>query len=451
VIDDLLKALDTDADFVEARASRSWSTRIGVRDKEIESLVVGAREGAGVRVMHKGAWGFAASNTISDTSSLVKSALKLAKASSRRPIQAELADVKPSVAKARIRPKKHPSDTHADDKARQCLALSKRALADRKVHATDIGYGDVWGEWCYVNSEGARIEYHPVRSVFTASAFVKGEGLMRASDRAAGLRGVELLDAKEGLVDKVVSKARLLLKSELPPRGEFPVVIDPRMAGVLAHEAVGHACEADAVLNKRTILGNRQNTRIGSSHVTIIDDPTLPKYYGSYPFDDEGTPAQKKVLVRNGVLKSFLHSRETAAKLRQKPTGNARAESALAFPLVRMSNTFFERGTHSLRELLEPVKNGVFVEGMKGGVTEPSTGFFQFAAECGSIIENGELTKPLRDITLVGNILTTLKAVEACGRKWHAGTPGSCGKAGQAVPVSDGGPHIRIKKILVGG
>ncbi len=451
MLDLLLKHVGAPADFVEIRAARAWSTHISVRDKAIESLVAGAREGIGVRVLYKGAWGFAVSNSVSDIGSLVDRAIKLARASSVRPIAAKLAPVEPHVAKARIKPKHHPKDMHIDEKARRCVELSKRTLADSKVHASDVSYGDAWGEWCYANSEGSAIEYHPVRSVFTAAAFVKGDTLMRASDRDALLCGTEILNKKEVLVDRVITKAKRLLKSELPPKGSMPVVVDPRMAGVFAHEAVGHACEADAVLNKCSILGNRMNTLIGSRCVTIVDDPTLPRMYGSYPFDAEGTKAQRKVLVDKGRLCAFLHSRETAAKLGQKPTGNARAESVLAFPLVRMSNTFFEAGDHSREELFAPIKRGVYIEGMKGGVTEPSTGFFQFAAECGRLIENGELTKPLRDITVVGNIVDTLKLIEACGKQWKAGVPGTCGKAGQGVPVSDGGPHIRIKKMLVGG
>jgi TldD protein len=340
---------------------------------------------------------------------------------------------------------------HIDEKANRCLELSKRALGTKAVKAVDVAYADARGEWFYANSDGARIEYYPVRSVFSVSAFVKGKELLQAYEKDAGLRGVETLDNKEKLVDTAVTKALRLLKSSLPPKGMMPVVVDPRMAGVFAHEAVGHACEADAVLNKSSILGNKISKQIASKCVNISDDPTLPRMYGSYPFDDEGTPAQKKELVKDGVLNSFLHSRETAAKLGMKPTGNARAESTVAFPLVRMSNTFFEKGNHSFRELIEPIKHGVFVEGMKGGVTEPSTGVFQFASEAGYLIENGELTKPLRDIVLVGNITDTLKQVGACGKAWHAGTPGTCGKAGQGVPVSDGGPHIRINKMLVGG
>ncbi len=451
MIDELVRHVDAPADFVEIRAAKVWSTHIDVRDKEIDSMVAGAHEGVGVRVLYKGSWGFAVSNNVSDIASLVTRAIKLARASSARPINARLAPVEPQVATVRLKPKHHPKDMHIDDKARRCVSLSKRALADSKVHATDISYGDAWGEWCYANSEGAAIDYHPVRSVFTAAAFVKGDSLLRAVDKDALLCGTEILQKKEALIDRVVVKAKRLLKSSLPPRGSMPVVVDPRMAGVLAHEAVGHACEADAVLNRRSILGNRMNTRIGSSCVNIVDDPTLPKMYGSYPFDAEGTKAQRKVLVHKGRLNAFLQSRETAAKLGQKPTGNARAESTLAFPLVRMSNTFFEKGDQSREELLAPIKRGVFIEGMKGGVTEPSTGFFQFASECGRLIENGELTKPLRDVTVVGNIVDTLRLVEACGRTWRAGTPGTCCKAGQGVPVSDGGPHIRIKKMLVGG
>lgn len=451
MLDEIERALAKAEGFAEIRASRSWQNRVLVRGKEVDSVVAGGMEGLGVRVLLKGAWGFAASNDLGDIASVVERATRLAKAAGRKPIEAELADTTPAKASVHTRVKKHPSSVHIDDKARRCIELGKRALADKAIRTVDVSYGDSWGEWWFANSDGARIDYEPVRSVFAVEAYTKGAELFRSNERDAGLVGYEILDSPEHLVDDAVSNAKLLLKSELPPKGEMPVVVDPRMAGVLAHEAVGHACEADAVLNTRSILGDKLGKRIGSEHVSIVDDPTLPRCYGSYPFDAEGTPAQRKVLVDHGVLRSFLHSRETAAKLGQKPTGNARAESSLAFPLVRMSNTLFEKGDQSLEELLEPIKRGVFVSGMKGGVTEPANGFFQFAADYGRLIEDGELTKPLRDVTLVGNIMTTLNLVSACGKAVRIGNPGMCGKAGQMVPVSDGGPHIRIDRILVGG
>jgi TldD protein len=221
------------------------------------------------------------------------------------------------------------------------------------------------------------------------------------------------------------------------------------MAGTFAHEAIGHALEADLIINKNSTI-TRIGQHVGSEHVSITDDPTIPREFGSYPFDSEGVPASKTRLVERGRVNSFMHSRETAYKTRQKVTGNARSAGPTEFPLVRMSNTFFEPGDKSLEELLEGVKSGVYVRGFKGGVSDTDTGFFQFAAPHGNLIENGELGKPLRDITLLGNIIETLKKVDAAGKDLKTGFPGICGKADQSVPVGGGGPHIRIKEMLVG-
>ena len=448
MLDKLQKAATANADFVEIRAFFGNSTRVRLREREVEEASFGSSSGVGVRVLDNGAWGFAYTSVESKLWETVLRAIKLARATSKKPIGAELAHVEPACAKLSVKVKKHPADYGLDEKVALCREMVPEP--PKGIVTYDMNYSDGWGMSYYVNSEGAAIEYSPVRSIFGFTAYSKKNGeLLRAYERDGALKGVELLDKKRPLLRKAFSNALLLQRSKLPPKGKQTVIIDPKMAGVFAHEMVGHACEGDTIANEKSVLGDKLGRLLGSRHVSISDDPTLPGLFGSYPYDAEGTKARKTKLVENGRIVGFMNSRESAARLGMEPTGNSRAESAAHFPIVRMSNTFFEPGDRHVGELFEGI-DGIYVHGMKGGVTEPNTGYFQFAAEYGYLVENGEKTAPLRDITLVGHIIKTLRAVDAAADDFTVGHPGFCGKAGQTAFVSDGGPHIRIKEVLVG-
>ncbi|MFC2174734.1 TldD/PmbA family protein [archaeon] len=448
MIDSMKKAIASQPDFVEVRGSTGSMTRVRLREKDIETASSGSSSGFSARTLHKGAWGFAYTSDETKLPEIVKEAARLAKAASRKSLDASLAGKSTAEASITLKPKRHPADLGLDEKVSLCKELLAQKPEGIVTH--DLDYADAWGKSYYVNSEGAAIEYVPVRSFLAFSAYSKKNGeLLSAHDAVAGLKGVELLDNQAPLITSVFEKALLMQEAQLPPKGKMPVIIDPKMAGVFAHEMVGHAGEGDTVANGKSILLGKLGRLLGSSHVNIVDDPTLPELFGSYPYDAEGTKTRRTQLFKAGRIMEFLQSRESAARLNAEPTGNSRAESTANFPIVRMSNTFFEAGDHTDEELFDGA-NGVYAIGTKGGVTEPNTGYFQFAAEYGWLVENGEKTKPLRDVTLVGNLLETLRNVDACGKTIKLGSPGFCGKAGQSVAVSDGGPHIKIKEVLVG-
>ncbi len=451
MMDKIRKTLDkTSADFAEVNMEKNWNNKIVLNNAEVDKVRSGNRTLFGVRVLNNNSWGFASSNDPDDLEECVKKAKKLAKVSSKNSINARLAESPINKGKYKIKPEKHPNDIGIDEKLERCLELSKNGQ-EKNIKSTTLQYLDSHAKKVYVNTEGTELTYKPVRSFFVYKAFTQGNKLLQASKRDAGLKGVEILDGKEKMVKETNKKARLLLKSRSPPSGKMTVVINPKMAGTLAHEAIGHACEGDSVINGKSILQGKKEEKIGSEKVTIKDDPTLENFFGSYPFDSEGVEGQETTLIKEGRLKNFMHSRETAEKEEVKPTGNGRAQNPSHFPLVRMSNTFFCEGDQTEEELFEGIEKGVYVHGMKGGVSNTNSGYFQFAAEYGQLIENGEKTKPLRDVTLVGNIMKTLKKVSGAGKEKMLGDPGICGKAGQSVPVTDGGPSIRIESILVGG
>jgi len=197
-------------------------------------------------------------------------------------------------------------------------------------------------------------------------------------------------------------------------------------------------------------LKSEMGRKIGSELVTIFDDPTILGAFGSFPYDDEGVKARKKMLIERGILTGFLNSRETAGEMNTEPNGSARAQSAGSPPLVRMSNTLIGNGELSFEELIEDIAHGVYLKGTRGGQVDTAKGMFQFNAAEGYLIEKGNLTYPLRDVSLSGSTLDTLNNIDALANDFKLGSPGFCGK-GQLVPVCDGGPHVRIRDAVVGG
>jgi TldD protein len=232
--------------------------------------------------------------------------------------------------------------------------------------------------------------------------------------------------------------------------GRRAVVMDHELAGVFAHEAVGHASEADLIAAGESCFKGRLGQRLGTPGLSIRDDSTVPGAFGSFPFDDNGVAGQSKPILDDGVLVGFLCDREHAAVLGRTPNGAARAQDFHSRPLVRMSNTLVEAGDLADDEVFAGIADGVFCKGSRGGQVDCARGTFLFNAQEAYRIEKGQVTTPLRDVSLTGDILSTLHAIEGLGRTQRLGDPGYCGK-GQWVPVCDGGPLVRLRECLVGG
>lgn len=342
--------------------------------------------------------------------------------------------------KFELKPKIDPRDISIEEK----LNFLKEVDKHISTSIRRVGYIESFKRFEYRDALGNEVCYVVPRIGISVVAIGKEETLQFISKRLMKPGGWEKLDRVFELVDEVNEILPKLLKAKSPPSGEMNVLMNPELAGVFIHECFGHAVEADHVLQGASVLIGKIGEKIAGENVTIVDDPTIEEF-GFYPFDDEGVKAEKKVLVENGVLKSYLHSKETAKKLKGKP-GNARSEG-VAFPIVRMSNTYLAEGDLSFEELLEECKNGVFLLGSRGGETNPATGYFQFSAQYGYIVKNGELSDMIRDVSLSGN-LEILKDVKL-GNEIEF-DPGFCGKAFQTVPVADGAPMV-LCKAKVGG
>lgn len=431
--------LELPARFVDVTLHDVESTSILMKDGSAKEIATGRSSGISVRVLDRG-WGFAYASSVHELKDAAERALRGARLAKEK---VELAEVDVTQDKAEAIAKLHPSRATLEEKLDYLSRAHEVAKGYKSVVSTSFAYNDASVKITYLSSEGAEVEMRYPRVAFYAQVFAKdGAKIQFASERVGATSGLEALANVEGIAKDACEKALRLLHARAPPSGEFTVVIDPKLTGVFIHEALGHAVEADHVVQGESILAGKLGQSIASELVTIYDDPTLKQGFGSYFYDAEGVKAQKKALVENGVLRSYLHSRETAAKLGHEPTGNARAQGYNFPPMPRMSNTYLAKGDASFEELIEDVEFGVYLLGSRGGEVDTARGVFQFSAEEGFLIEKGEITTPVRDVALSGETLAILRRVDAVSKHWGVHI-GYCGKNGQLVAVGDGGPAIR--------
>ena len=445
-----MNSIMQDIKFYDCRVIEGSSTSIVLDNGKIEEISRNFTKGAGIRALCGGSWGYTAVEGDINLKRGVEAASKLAFSmnASTPKEDVELAAVASPEVRDLPEVRINPRDIAIEEKVSLLKSIEEHAQLEG-VHSTKVMYLESEFKVDYRNSEGLECEYELLNVGFAVSAVASENGVYQAGRESRFGYGYELFENENvlELAGKAGKTALELLKAKTPKGGEMPVVLDQELAGVFAHEAVGHASEADLVLEGDSILENRIGEQIASPLINIIDDPTLHEF-GYYPFDAEGSESKRTEIIKDGIFNSYLHSRETAAKLGGTP-GNCRAQG-YSMPVVRMSNTFIDNGDSRFEEMLEEVKDGMYLIGSRGGQVNTGEGIFQFNAEKGYLIKNGELTGLLRDVSLSGKTLEILNHVTLVGNDLKM-TAGRCGKAGQLVPVSDGSPHIAISKALVGG
>ena len=440
-------------DYGDVRFESSRTTSIS-KDKAEENISYGSSEGFYLRVLKSGEWralGFAGV----DKREVIAGAMNLSKFVPTSRAKSLYKPLKPLVLKEQLRVKKRFSDVGLEEKIELVRDLFRRLLVDEKIVNAAARYAEGISQNFFMNTEGSdlSVEAPVVRPILIAYAKA-GKKVRRAFHTYGGYGvGYEFIeginfdeDCKETAKDAIA-----LLDADRVPSGKLPVVLDPDMTGIIAHESFGHGLEADQVLRNRSFLSDKLNQKVASEKVTIVDNSAYPNAYGTYAFDDEGVKSKRNVLVENGILTGFLHSRETASALGVSPTGNGRAQNFSRKIYVRMSNTYFEKGDWTLEEMLEGISRGVYLEKSSHGMEDPLGGGIQVSSAKGYLIEHGKLTKLLLPVSLSGKVLELLKNVDAVGKdfKLHSGT---CGKGYEDwVRVSSGGPSIRVKEAIVSG
>lgn len=442
------------AAYADVRLETVDEQRIRVQDGELRDLVSGSETGFALRVLVDGRWGMASSNDLAPASwrNALDAALRLARHVKGQGEPVGLAEVEAVKGRVHWRPKIHPRDVDVEVKRKRLADMDAAVREREEIRNVTTGYSDTILEKEFHSTEGTDLEWSLARSVMQVQFTARRDGqLAGRSTRVGGTRGWELFDIEDPIAKASAAADAAIDQLGAPSAkgGRATVVIDPELAGVFAHEAVGHASEADLVAAGESCFRGRVGDRFGMEGLTIHDDSTLEGAFGSLPFDDTGVPGQNKTILRDGVLDGFLCDRERADEFGMRPNGAARAQDFHHRPLVRMSNTLIEPGEHTEDEVLD-VQDGIFCRGSRGGQVDTARGTFLFHAQDAFCIEGGEITQPLRDVSLTGDILTTLHNIDALGAEAFLGDPGYCGK-GQWVPVCDGGPLVRIRDCLVGG
>jgi TldD protein len=439
------------ADYLEARLEEAQTSHITYRGRGLESVGRSTASGGNIRALVKGGWGFTSFNSLEDLPGRITQAVEQARAAGRG--ESSLAPSVPVTDSI-------PSGV-AQNPVEMPLAVKKRLLDEYNeiiwgtagIQTSNIGYGDSRKKVIFLNSEGSFITQERADVTLRLTAIAAKDGEVQQVGLSLGSRGD--FQAIEGLHQDVAEMARNAVAMLAAPQakgGEYTVVLDPILAGVFVHEAFGHLSESDFVYeNDRLREIMTLGKQFGAAELNIVDsaiDP--PGLRGSYKYDDEGTPAVKTYLIREGKLVGRLHSRETAAKMNEAPTGNARAISYRFPPIVRMTNTYIEPGGVSFDDMIAGIKEGIYAKNWYGGMT--SMEMFTFSAGEAYMIRDGKINEALRPVMLTGNVFTTLKNIDAIGDDLDMNEGGGCGKGGQMpLPVSNGSPHIRIRHCLIGG
>ncbi len=457
------------ASFIDLRIQHSYGARFVVRDKVIEVARDIYSSGVGIRVIVDGAWGFATTNKFSkeDLIRSVRNAISMARGSSkliRRKVALAEVDVVEDKIKANV--SKDPANISPEEKLEYTLDVNQTIFdLEKRVKSVQTRYSDEKIFQTYANSEGTYIEQEKIYVYFGADAMAVENGIKASAREDFGsIKGYDIIyeNEVENFSSILVERLRKQLKAKVAKGGSFPAVIGPKVIGLFTHEAFGHLSEADFVISG-AVTSQKIGQKVASDIVTIIDDGTLPGAFGSFVYDDEGVGSQKTIVVKNGILVSLLYDREMAKAFEMmikrmapnlleyfnvKPTGNSRAESFRVPPIIRMRNTYIEPKDYSVEELMEDIKFGYYLVAPLGGQANLD-GTFQGGTQEAYEIVNGEIKEPIRNVSFSGNTLETLMKIDAIGKDFDIRS-GFCGK-GQTMYVGIGGPHVRVKEMIIGG
>jgi TldD protein len=439
-------------DYLALRVEAAEGSDILLRGNKIETLSEGISIGGHVRACHKGGWGFASFNQLATLSDRIEEAIAAAHLVGEE--ETLLAPV-PPIQDTCILPLTgtDPRQVPLSEKKALCQHYGEilRSVSSQ-IATISVRYGDSAQSIILATSEGTLLEqsWMDVEMRFAATAR-QGEMVQTGRETTGSRKAYEDL---MGLDTQVQNAAQRAVDSlALPPvkGGAYTVVIDPILSGLFVHEAFGHLSEADMAYENPDLLEVMSlGRRFGCSDLQIFDGALPAGHRGSYFYDDEGTPATTTQLIKDGILVGRLHSRETAGKLGEAATGNARCLNYHYPPIVRMTNTWIEPGKTAVKDLFSDIQEGVYARNWLGGMTNGE--MFTFAAGEAWMIRNGELAEPVRDVTLSGNAFKTLADIEAIGDDFFWDESGGCGKSGQSgLSVGCGGPSLRIRDVVVGG
>jgi len=434
------------AEYIELKTLRIEQTSIETQNEDVKNLSTIYSELRAVKLICKKKEALASSN-METFQELIDKAIKISKLSEE---EIEFQPQKRINLKLSSKFKIDPRDIDLEQKKKDILNLNALRKDFKKIVNVKLNYSDIKITKTFANSEGTETELNDTMVIYAPWIYAKeGQVLESYFKILRGHDGYEIMKKAEEHTKETMSMAQKLLKAKYAKGGKFPVIVDQNLGGVFIHEAVGHATEADIVLQNGSVLKGKLNQKIASDILNARDDGT--RYiFGWTPIDDEGTEGSNTQLIKDGTLINYLHSRQTASIMKTKPTGNGRSQSIGHRSIPRMTCTIIDEGDSNFDEMVSTIKNGYYLKGSKGGEVSPSKGEFMFNAMYGYKIEKGEQKEMVKAVSLNGNILKILPKISMIGNDL-AYEHGFCGKDSQSVPVSHGTPHFKIEEAGVGG
>ena len=445
-------ALANGGEYADLYAEDTRNTSIVCEENRIEKVVTGRDRGCGIRVIAGLKTYYAYTNDMTEAG-LLEVAATVAAGVKDGQQRGDISLVKKDIAPG-FDIKKLPSAAALKEK----VGIVNRANSvawgfDRRIIQVRVVYGDSVKNLLMVNSLGQWVEEERTGLVFLCSAVSKdGDVVQTGYEPLGGATGLEIFDETppEKVARIAAERAIKMLGARRAPGGHMAVVLSNEAGGTMIHEAVGHGLEADLAMQNLSVYSGKVGQMVASPLITVLDDATIPYKRGSFFFDDEGTPAEKTVLVKDGVLKGYMHDRLSAMRAGAVSTGNGRRESYQYRPIPRMTNTIIAPGRTDPASIVKSLDRGLFVRKMGGGQVNTVNGDFVFEVTEGYLIENGEVGELVRGATLTGNGPEVLSNIDMVGTDLGFGI-GTCGKDAQGVPVSDAQPTLRIPEIVVGG
>jgi TldD protein len=452
--DQLVEALKVqDVEYADIRLEDKTNTWVNFRGPDLDTIGSGRTVGGIVRALYKGGWGYATFNDLADLPKRVKEACETARLIGTDTTYFSPVDPVVDVIKARfIKDFRH---VPLAEKKTLVEEYNRIILGHHKsIQTSSVRYMDSFKKIWFANSEGTYIEEEvPDVNLITAAIAREGDIVQNGFETGGSIDGYQGVEGFHEKARSAAQKAIELLAAPPVTGDKYTVVTDPILTGVFTHEAFGHLSESDFVYeNPRMQEIMQLGKRFGVQNLNIIDDGSLPGGLGTHKYDYEGVPTRKNYLIKDGILVGRLHSRETAAKMSEPISGNARAVHFQHPPIVRMTNTYIDQGTVAFEEMIKDIKLGVYAIKAIGG--ETAMEMFTFSAAYGYMIRDGQVAELVRDVVLTGNVFNTLMNIDQIGNDlgWEPNGPGGCGKYEQhPLRVGLGGPHIRIQNCVVGG
>ena len=447
-------AMRTGGEFAEVFAEDRRNASAVLDDGRVEELTSGRDRGAGIRVVVGDTTGFA------HTADLTEAGLIAAAEAAAAAARGGGGGTNIVALDRRSASRGYDIETYPGDvpKARKVELLGRANDAARAVGGAisqvSVSYGDNRRHILVANSDGLFVEDDTVRTFFAVSCVATGDAGMQTGRESVGHTiGFEMFDMYDvdQLARNAADRALTKLAARPAPSGQMPVVIGSGGGGVLFHEACGHGLEADLVAKGASVFRGRVGQQVASKGVTVVDDGTMEREWGNIAVDDEGNPAQRNVLIEDGVLTDYMWDHLRARKEGRRSSGNGRRQSYQNLPMVRMTNTYLLAGEEDPESIIASTPKGVFVKHLGGGQVNTATGDFVFGMTEAYLIEDGKITEPLREGNLIGNGPEVLQRIDALGNDFAMGPPGTCGKDGQGVPVGDGVPTLRVSSLTIGG